>query len=64
MHSPETKQVSSSTDKDARQANIRLATKYACQGPRYTSYPTAPQFSEDFPLTQYKEWQAVNEIGF
>jgi oxygen-independent coproporphyrinogen III oxidase len=25
-----------------------LAEKYACQGPRYTSYPTAPQFRSDF----------------
>lgn len=58
MHSPETKQVSLTSDSNARQANIRLATKYACHGPRYTSYPTAPQFSEDFPLEQYKDWQA------
>ena len=58
MYSPEKKQLSPPTDNDARQANIRLASKYACQGPRYTSYPTAPQFSEDFPLTQYTNWQA------
>jgi oxygen-independent coproporphyrinogen III oxidase len=30
-----------------------LASKYNCTGPRYTSYPTAPQFSETFPLDGY-----------
>ncbi len=39
------------------QADIALASKYACQGPRYTSYPTAPQFREGFPLEHYLEWQ-------
>jgi oxygen-independent coproporphyrinogen-3 oxidase len=39
-------------------ASLRLATKYACQGPRYTSYPTAPQFRADFPLEEYHNWQA------
>lgn len=39
------------------QADIDLALKYACQGPRYTSYPTAPQFREDFPLERHLEWQ-------
>jgi oxygen-independent coproporphyrinogen III oxidase len=34
-----------------------LAQKYACQGPRYTSYPTAPQFRHDFPREQYDNWQ-------
>jgi len=33
---------------------VELAKKYACQGPRYTSYPTAPQFRQDFPLEDYK----------
>jgi oxygen-independent coproporphyrinogen-3 oxidase len=37
--------------------DMELAAKYACQGPRYTSYPTAPQFRQDFPLEQYHEWQ-------
>ncbi len=36
------------------QAGVALAKKYACQGPRYTSYPTAPQFRQDFPLEDYK----------
>ena len=36
---------------------MALAAKYACQGPRYTSYPTAPQFRQDFPLDQYYAWQ-------
>lgn len=34
-----------------------LAAKYACEGPRYTSYPTAPQFRRDFPMEQYVAWQ-------
>ena len=35
----------------------QLARKYACQGPRYTSYPTAPQFHEEFSLAQFLERQ-------
>jgi oxygen-independent coproporphyrinogen-3 oxidase len=35
--------VSSKLDRD-----VALAEKYACQGPRYTSYPTALQFHPDF----------------
>jgi oxygen-independent coproporphyrinogen-3 oxidase len=38
-------------------AQLLLAQKYACEGPRYTSYPTAPQFSETFPLESYLAWQ-------
>jgi oxygen-independent coproporphyrinogen-3 oxidase len=38
-------------------ADMDLAAKYACEGPRYTSYPTAPQFRQDFPLEQYLAWQ-------
>lgn len=40
--------------------DMELAAKYACQGPRYTSYPTAPQFRQDFPLDQYRAWQDTN----
>ncbi len=39
------------------EADIQLARKYAGSGPRYTSYPTAPQFREDFPLDDYLAWQ-------
>jgi oxygen-independent coproporphyrinogen-3 oxidase len=39
------------------QADLELAAKYACEGPRYTSYPTAPQFRQDFPVDQYLAWQ-------
>jgi len=39
------------------QAELELAARYACEGPRYTSYPTAPQFRQDFPLDQYLTWQ-------
>ena len=41
----------------AQQQEMDLAAKYACQGPRYTSYPTAPQFRQDFQLDQYIDWQ-------
>lgn len=37
-------------------AHMTLAEKYACQGPLYTSYPTAPQFRTDFPFEQYQHW--------
>ena len=43
----------SGTASSAREVGVQLAEKYACQGPRYTSYPTAPQFSENFPLEDY-----------
>ncbi len=39
----------------ACEEDVALAQKYACQGPRYTSYPTAPQFRQDFPVEGYKE---------
>jgi oxygen-independent coproporphyrinogen-3 oxidase len=39
----------------ASKAGVALAEKYACQGPRYTSYPTAPQFRQDFPVDEYKQ---------
>ncbi|TCO77688.1 oxygen-independent coproporphyrinogen III oxidase [Chromatocurvus halotolerans] len=44
-------------------ANIALARKYACRGPRYTSYPTAPHFSESFPRERYLDWQAETDAG-
>ena len=37
--------------------DMDLAAKYTCQGPRYTSYPTAPQFRQDFQRDQYDNWQ-------
>ena len=47
-----------STDIPAEhQADMDLAKKYASQGPRYTSYPTAPQFRQDFPMQKYRDWQ-------
>ncbi|WOJ96119.1 oxygen-independent coproporphyrinogen III oxidase [Congregibacter brevis] len=39
------------------EAGIAMAKRYASNGPRYTSYPTAPQFNEDFDLTRYRNWQ-------
>ncbi|MCE1163791.1 MAG: oxygen-independent coproporphyrinogen III oxidase [Bacteroidetes bacterium] len=35
--------------------DISLMTKYNKQGPRYTSYPTAPMFSHDFDAEQFKK---------
>jgi len=43
------------------EAGIAMARKYARSGPRYTSYPTAPQFSEDFELQRYLNWQRLRE---
>lgn len=39
------------------QASMELAAKYACHGSRYTSYPTAIQFHQNFPREQYYHWQ-------
>ncbi|WNO11063.1 oxygen-independent coproporphyrinogen III oxidase [Teredinibacter sp. KSP-S5-2] len=35
--------------------NAELIKKYNLSGPRYTSYPTAPQFSEDFDENKWLE---------
>lgn len=35
---------------------LALARKYSCQAPRYTSYPTALQFSDNIDLQQYRNW--------
>ncbi len=43
------------------QAGIDMARKYATSGPRYTSYPTAPQFSDDFDVQRYVNWQRLGE---
>ena len=40
--------------------DMELAMKYASQGPRYTSYPTAPQFRQDFPMQEYRDWQGTD----
>lgn len=44
-------------------ARMTLAEKYACQGPRYTSYPTAPQFRKDFPFEKYQHWLSTDSIA-
>lgn len=46
---------------DEWRAGMDLARRYATSGPRYTSYPTAPQFSEAFDLERYRSWQALRE---
>ena len=33
-----------------------LIKRYDCSGPRYTSYPTAVQFSTDYGDSDYREW--------
>lgn len=35
--------------------NLELIEKYSVQGPRYTSYPTAIQFTEDFEATHFTQ---------
>jgi oxygen-independent coproporphyrinogen-3 oxidase len=40
---------------------LDIARRYSISGPRYTSYPTAPQFSEDFSVERYRHWQARKE---
>jgi oxygen-independent coproporphyrinogen-3 oxidase len=39
-------------------ADHALVNKYSGNGPRYTSYPTAPQFSDDFPMQSYLDQQS------
>ena len=36
--------------------DIALAGKYARPGPRYTSYPTAPQFDDAGAVTRCQDW--------
>lgn len=45
----------------AWQANMALARQFSTSGPRYTSYPTAPQFSQSFDQNRYVAWQAREE---
>lgn len=61
MKRPPENVVHLSTAGPALQDELALAKKYACQGPRYTSYPTAPQLQGDFPLEQYYKWQRQDE---
>ncbi len=35
--------------------DIALLTKYSQPGPRYTSYPPAPHFAEDFGINQWRQ---------
>ena len=44
--------------------DLDLIRRYDTAGPRYTSYPTAVQFTEDFTVTRYAEIaRATNERG-
>lgn len=40
---------------------LALARRYQTSGPRYTSYPTAPQFDSDFDVDAYRAQQVNNE---
>ncbi|MCK4742765.1 MAG: oxygen-independent coproporphyrinogen III oxidase [Sulfuriflexus sp.] len=44
--------------------DTQLLTKYDVSGPRYTSYPTAPQFSEDFCEQNYRDSIAESNGDF
>lgn len=46
--------------KNAYSSASELAAKYACMGPRYTSYPTAPHFKDDFESRDYLDWQRAD----
>jgi len=47
------------TDSD----RIKLIKKYAAPVPRYTSYPTAPNFGEDIGNKDYAEWLGALKQG-
>lgn len=43
--------------------NRELVEKYNIAGPRYTSYPTALQFSDDFGVEDFKKTLKTSNIG-
>ena len=43
--------------------DMALIEKYARSGPRYTSYPTAPQFGESFPVDDYLRDARSHQLG-
>lgn len=47
----------------AQLADQGLVNKYSGNGPRYTSYPTAPQFADDFPMENYLEQTEGNQAS-
>ena len=42
----------------------RLIAKYDRAGPRYTSYPTAPQFHERYTAAHYRELASKRGVEF
>jgi oxygen-independent coproporphyrinogen-3 oxidase len=49
---------------DISTVDVHLLRKYSVAGPRYTSYPSAPLFSETFPSSEYlDEIRATNRSG-
>jgi len=45
----------SDQERKAAEATLGLLRRYARPGPRYTSYPTAPQFNEEFTEAMYRD---------
>ncbi len=45
------------------QQDMALVEKYARSGPRYTSYPTAPQFVDQFPVDDYLADARGQQLG-
>jgi oxygen-independent coproporphyrinogen-3 oxidase len=43
-------------------ALVELLPRYATEGPRYTSYPTAPCWSEDYGTEEYREDLADEDV--
>ena len=49
---------------DINTVDVRLLRKYSVAGPRYTSYPSAPLFSEKFPTSGFlDEIRSTNRPG-
>jgi oxygen-independent coproporphyrinogen-3 oxidase len=49
---------------DITAVDVQLLRKYSVAGPRYTSYPSAPLFSDKFPSSEYlDEIRATNAPG-
>jgi oxygen-independent coproporphyrinogen-3 oxidase len=45
-------------------SDIGILSRYDSPGPRYTSYPTAPQFREDFGEEQLRRWAWRSNLEF
>ena len=43
--------------------DAKLIAHYDQSGPRYTSYPTAAQFTDHFNQTDYRRWAKSKQSG-